>query len=286
MISRLSYSYWMKCITLLCFSLSQEYVGAFTPIKPNQHSVISAKSKTTMQMSNSNEKAGIVNKKNNIACFLSSVVSVGVVGAAIFFPGIAIADEIGSEIEAPTLFTGETVEICTKRGPLGACTKTELRTAENDNDKATKYFKDPAASLKEKYSAAQLQSIDDGESKKVIMASDGNELIERLKQQSADNKDRNDKIIRAKTLQNDMAASFGPLDSQVAILNSDGESFTLLKGAQAMRLKKMGYIKDKRFVTQPTTEVIDAAFESEGGGPGEFIGGIMKGVFGSGNEDL
>ena len=79
-----------------------------------------------------------------------------------------------------------------------------MRTAENDNDKATKYFKDPAASLKEKYSAAQLQSIDDGETKKVIMASDGTELIERLKQQSADNKDRNDKIIRAKTLQNDM----------------------------------------------------------------------------------
>ena len=79
-------------------------------------------------------------------------------------------------------------------------------------------------------------------------------------------------------------ASFGPLDSQVAILNSDGESFTLLKNAQAMRLKKMGYIKDKRFVTQPTKETIDAAFEADESGPGAFIGGVVKGIFGSGDE--
>ena len=90
---------------------------------------------------------------------------------------------------------------------MGACSKTDTRTAENDNDKATKYFKDPQANLKERYSASQLQSIDDGtntETKKVVLASDGNELIERLRQQSIDNKERNDKIIRAKTLQNDM----------------------------------------------------------------------------------
>lgn len=79
-------------------------------------------------------------------------------------------------------------------------------------------------------------------------------------------------------------ASFGPLDSQVAILNSDGESFTLLKGAQAMRLKKMGYIKDKRFVTQPTKQVIDAALEADEDGPGAFIGGIVKGVLGNKEE--
>jgi len=79
-------------------------------------------------------------------------------------------------------------------------------------------------------------------------------------------------------------ASFGPLDSQVAILNSDGESFTLLKGAQAMRLKKMGYIKDKRFVTQPTKEVIDAALEVDENGPGAFLGGLVKGVLGNDDE--
>lgn len=54
--------------------------------------------------------------------------------------------------------------------------------------------------MKEKYSAAQLQFIDDGDKQKVVLASDGNELIDRLKQQSIDNKERNDKIIRAKTL--------------------------------------------------------------------------------------
>ena len=80
---------------------------------------------------------------------------------------------------------------------------------ENDNDKATKYFKDPQDSMKQKYSAAQLQSIDFGETKKVVLASDGNELIEKLKQQSIDNKEKNDKIVRAKTLQNDMVRTKG-----------------------------------------------------------------------------
>ena len=40
--------------------------------------------------------------------------------------------------------TGEESLICTKRGVLGACTKTVKRTAANDNDKAKKYFKDPS----------------------------------------------------------------------------------------------------------------------------------------------
>jgi hypothetical protein len=67
---------------------------------------------------------------------------------------------------------------------------------------------------------------------------------------------------------------------------ADGESFTLLKGAQAMRLKKAGYIKDKRFVTQPTQETIDAAFDApEEGGIGAIFGSIGKGLFGSGNEE-
>ena len=73
-------------------------------------------------------------------------------------------------------------------------------------------------------------------------------------------------------------ASFGPLSNQVVILNSDGETFTLLEAPQAMRLKKAGYIKDKRFITQPTQQVIDDALEApeEGG-----IGAVFKGIFGS-----
>jgi len=53
-----------------------------------------------------------------------------------------------------------------------------------------------------------------------------------------------------------------------------------------MRLKKAGYIKDKRFVTQPTQETIDAAFDApEEGGIGAIFGSIGKGLFGSGNEE-
>jgi len=47
-----------------------------------------------------------------------------------------------------------------------------------------------------------------------------------------------------------------------------------------MRLKKAGYIKDKKFVTQPSQQVIDDAFEApeEGG-----IGSVFKGLFGGGD---
>lgn len=89
---------------------------------------------------------------------------------------------------------------------MGACTKTVTRTAENDNDKASKNFRDPADSMKEKYSAAQLQAIDNGERAMAVAPSEGNELIEKLKQASADNKEKNDRIIRAKTLQNDLVS--------------------------------------------------------------------------------
>ena len=70
------------------------------------------------------------------------------------------------------------------------------------------------------------------------------------------------------------------MDNQVVILNADGETFTLLKSPQAMRLKKAGYIKDKKFVTQPSQQVIDDAFEApeEGG-----IGSVFKGLFGGGD---
>ena len=85
---------------------------------------------------------------------------------------------------------------------MGACTKTETRTSDNDNDKSNKYFNDPQESLKEKYSAAQFQKVNQEKE------DNANELIAKLKQQSVDNKDKNDKIIRAKTLQNDMVSTF------------------------------------------------------------------------------
>jgi len=102
------------------------------------------------------------------------------------------ADEYGVEKEAPTLYTGETVEICTKRGPLGACLKTEFRTEDNDNDKAKKYFRDPAITLREKNEV--LQGTAGGES---------NALVERLKQQTEDNKEKNRMDVERRTFEND-----------------------------------------------------------------------------------
>ena len=62
------------------------------------------------------------------------------------------------------------------------------------------------------------------------------------------------------------SATFGPFDRQVVILNTDGKTFTLLSNPQAMRLKQDGFIKDRKFVTQPTEEQLEAALEAEEGG--------------------
>jgi hypothetical protein len=75
------------------------------------------------------------------------------------------------------------------------------------------------------------------------------------------------------------SASFGPFDAQVLILNEDGNGFTLLANPQAMRLKKAGFIVDKKFVRQPTQEQIDAALE-----PAADEGlGLLDRFFGGGN---
>jgi hypothetical protein len=78
-----------------------------------------------------------------------------------------------------------------------------MRTSTNDNDKASKYFGDPAAALKEKYRVAQLQQLDTKNSEKED-ESEGSQLLKRLKQQSIENKDKNDKSVRQKTLENDL----------------------------------------------------------------------------------
>ena len=75
---------------------------------------------------------------------------------------------------------------------------------------------------------------------------------------------------------NDSGASFGPFGGQVVILNTDGKTFTLLNNPQAMRLKKAGYIEDRKFVVQPSEEVIEDALE----GKNDLVEGI-KGIFGS-----
>jgi len=161
--------------------------------------------------------------------------------------------------------------ICKKRGPLGACLETTVRTVQNDNDKAIKYFVDPSAKVKERQE--RMLQIEEEQS-------EGNVLITKLRKQSVDNKEKNDNTVRVKTLLNDQGASFGPFNSQVVILNTDGKTFTLLQNPQAMRLKKAGYIEDRKFVIQPSQEVIDEALESQGD-----LGGAIKGFFGGGKEE-
>jgi hypothetical protein len=168
-------------------------------------------------------------------------------------PVPAFADEYGRETEAPTLFTGETVEICAKRGPLGKCVKTLTRTPENDNDIALKYFKEPTDLVKQKDQVARTAE-----------ETEGNALIQKLRQQSDDNREKNDLIVQQKTFMNDKSASFGPFDRQTLILNENGRGFTLLENPQAMRLKKQGLIVDKKFVRQPTQEELDVALEPDG----------------------
>jgi hypothetical protein len=70
--------------------------------------------------------------------------------------------------------------------------ETEARTAENDNDKSLKYFKDPSDAMKRK--GADMRATQEDE---------GNLLIDKLRRQTAENKDKNDLIVKQKTLLND-----------------------------------------------------------------------------------
>jgi hypothetical protein len=88
------------------------------------------------------------------------------------------------------------LQICVKRGPLGACTKSIERTKENDNDKSDNYFQTPTAAVKRKDLEARA-----------VESNEGNALIERLKQQSEDNREKNDLIIQQKTLMNDQVST-------------------------------------------------------------------------------
>jgi len=203
----------------------------------------------------------------------SLILGFGILTGSLVFPEVAYADEIGRDIDAPTLYTGETSMICIKRGPLGACTKTEKRTKENDNDQADKYFNDPLPAFQEKYQASADNPNANNEE-------DGNSLIKKLRLQSEENKEKNEKLVKQKTLVNNLGASFGPFDKQVVILNADGENFTLLESPQAMRLKNEGYIKGKKFVTQPTQKAIDDALEASQNSIGAKVGGAIKGIIG------
>lgn len=208
-------------------------------------------------------------KSNNATQHITRRYVVSLIAMAVLSLGIsspACADEYGRETEAPTLVTGESVMICTKRGPLGACLKTETRTEDNENDKSQKYFRQPTELVKRKDNEARIAE-----------STEGNALIERLKKQSEENSEKNELLVKQRTLINDSSASFGPFDSQVLILNEDGKGFTLLANPQAMRLKKLGLIENKKFTRQPTQEELNAALEP----PGSSESNILNRILGS-----
>jgi hypothetical protein len=81
---------------------------------------------------------------------------------------------------------------------LGACLETTARTEANDNDKAKQYFKDPSLDIR----AKQVAAVAAAEEKELGNGA-GNDLIEKLRQQSIDNKEKNDLYVARKTFEND-----------------------------------------------------------------------------------
>ena len=78
---------------------------------------------------------------------------------------------------------------------MGACTETQRRTLENDNDKADKYFRVPSEEVRRKDAEARMAE-----------ASEGNALIEKLKQQTEENRERNALLVEQKTFENDQVS--------------------------------------------------------------------------------
>ena len=102
--------------------------------------------------------------------------------------GCVVLDMITGSPELVVLLEGRDVLT------LGACLETTIRTVDNDNDKANKYFKDPSEKVKAKQAQMLSSQEEDNE---------GNALIQKLRKQSEDNKEKNDLIVRQKTLLND-----------------------------------------------------------------------------------
>ena len=148
--------------------------------------------------------------------------------------------------------------------------ETVVRTDENDNDKARKYFADPSTLIKK-----ELTGADEAE-----LSGEGSALIERLRRQTRDNFEKNELDIQRKTFENDQSAITGPFSRQVLIMNTDGKTFTLLDNPQAMRMKDAGFIKDKKFLKQPTEEELESYAQAP---EGSIFDGI-QGIFGGGSS--
>jgi hypothetical protein len=89
---------------------------------------------------------------------------------------------------------------------LGACLKTERRTAQNDNDKAAKYFGQKSIPLP---TEPALATTKNGRRPGVLTTDEDDEndmnsnaLIQKLRQQSIDNRERNALAVERQTFEN------------------------------------------------------------------------------------
>ena len=133
-------------------------------------------------------------RRQSAASLFGRMAGLAVAVAAAAPVAVVHADEIGREVEMTLDVTGEALMICTKRGPLGACTKTVYRTAENDNDKAATYMGKPSELVSQKDREARRSSSEEDA---------GNALIEKLKQRSEDNSEKNARVVEQRTQLND-----------------------------------------------------------------------------------
>lgn len=87
---------------LLLFYVANDAVVAFSASR------IGGRCKTSTTSTQLMETPKKKSPFNSIS--VPAILSIGIIGASILFPSDnALADEIGREVEAPTLFTGETV---------------------------------------------------------------------------------------------------------------------------------------------------------------------------------
>jgi len=169
------------------------------------------------------------------------------------------------------------LQVCEKRTALGACVETSARTTENDNDMASKYFE----------TLTNQDQPDDGKGSATASATtqeqeqNGNELIEKLRQQTEENREQNEVLVRKKTLENNMASFVSPWDRpKVVITNEDGKDVTILDKAQAARLRKAGFIDKRRnFIKQPTEQDLEKAMRDD-----DFLASLVR-RFLLGDED-
>jgi hypothetical protein len=76
-----------------------------------------------------------------------------------------------------------------------------MRTFENENDVSKKYFRDPTLLLQQQKMVILQQTMSD------MDEVDGNILIQKLRQQSIDNREKNDLYVARKTFEADQVRS-------------------------------------------------------------------------------